>query len=162
MAQRKGMSFGGAMFLLLAGGVAWMTLERAVAMAPDIVRHESGIHASDDCYEQDSGSMGVWLFRYTKKAIRDQDCEKREAARLAAEVGLPEHAKTIVCALAGSVATYGSEAACMAGDTSATHVVTAVVNREIYCERRAKGILRRIEKLWDKGHFYRACVRGEK
>jgi hypothetical protein len=166
MSKRKargGMSFGGAMFLLLMGGVAWMTIERALAdqFPAKLATHESGIHASDDCYEQESGGVGIaGIFSLDKDAIRDSDCERREAARMAQEAGLDQHAKALICSLAGSVATFGSEQACMQYDGSAPEVIVDSSQRQAYCETRRKKWYRRAQ-FWNNKHFYRKCVRDE-
>jgi len=158
--ERKGMGTFGVLTLLFIGGLAWMTIENAVSefRFPGAVV-ESGIHASDDCYEQDSANWRVGLFGVNQESIRDTDCEKREAARLASEAGMPEVSKRIICGLAGSIATFGDAERCMAQVGNATTVIVEVADRGVYCDKRSKKWYKRL--TFRVKHNYRKCMRGE-
>jgi hypothetical protein len=149
------------MLLLFATGLFIGVFKDGFTLPSSVpFEHRTGIHASSDCYEQDSSSVRVGIFGINKEAILDTDCEKREAARLAAEAGMTQHTRKIVCNLAGTLASFnGDERACLEYTGDYSQVLVDTVSREVYCDGRSKKWYRRVS--FNVKAKYRRCMREQ-
>ena len=120
------------------------------------IKPQSNIHSGTSCYSEDSGSLKLGFFGINKNSIMDEDCRIIEAARLAAELGLEEHAKMLVCSHGGSVFSFGTAETCMDYMGNYQEILVEKNEREVYCENRSK---KWYKKLWRKP-AYKKCMNG--
>jgi hypothetical protein len=117
----------------------------------------SNIHAGNSCYAEDSGSLRLGFFGLNKSSILDDGCQQVEAARMAAELGMDEHAKMIVCSHRGARSSFGSTEDCLGYRGSYKNILVNTQKTESYCYARSKKWYRKL--TFTSGRSFRKCLR---
>lgn len=115
------------------------------------------ISASSTCYSNDSGGVNLGLFGLHKSSISDDACKQMEAARMTAELGMPEHAKVIVCSHPGARISFGSKKDCLEFRGGYKEIVMKTNNTESYCHFRSKKWYRKL--TFTSKRSYKNCIR---
>lgn len=141
------MKIAGALFLLVSMILAFWTINNLTR----------GIHAGTSCYAQDSGNIKLGFFGLNKASILDDGCEQIEAARLAAELGLADHAKVILCSHGGSARAFSSEKDCLEYNGNYQSVLVKTNEIERYCYERSRKWYRKV--LFGTKRKFNKCMR---
>lgn len=147
------MKMKGALFLLFMIGLTLITLERLANAVPH------SMASGSTCYAQESGNYRLGIFGLNKASIEDDSCQQIEAARLAVELNLPEHAKVILCNHEGAMSAFQNETNCMEFSGGYKEMLIEKNDREEYCYDRSRKWYKKL--LFQTKRAYRHCMREQ-
>lgn len=139
------------LFLLFMIGLSLITIERLANAVP------RSMASGSTCYAQESGNIVLGFLGVNKDSIKDDGCQQIEAARLAVELNLPEHAKAILCNHEGAMLAFQDEVNCMEYSGGYKEILIEKNERETYCEQRSRKWYKRL--LFQRKRSYRHCMR---
>ena len=120
------------------------------------VANSGGIRAGSTCYASESGNIKLGPFGFHKDAIKDEGCAQVESARLFAELGQDDHAKFVTCSHEGAIQAFGSRENCLEYHGSYQKIMVDVTEKEVYCKRKSKKLLRKI--TFQSKRYFKKCM----